>query len=144
MKRMSSAVVLAALLGLSVGGCAGPARVSDLADDGNQRARDYQLGAGLNVVEFEELECSEATGLCGPTDFRLIGGKEQQSVSVVMKHPKTGETVMEYRAEEVKAFDGQAIRAEVEKALAEADVQVTESVINGIVDSVRRIVAPTP
>jgi hypothetical protein len=140
MRYLTPIIAATAMLGLAA--CAGPARVSDLADDGNQRARDYQLAAGLNVVEFEELECSEATGLCGPTQFRLIGGKEQQSISIRMVHPETGNTVMEYSASDVRAFDGQAIRAEVEKALAEADVQVSEAVIGGIVDSIRRVVAP--
>jgi citrate lyase gamma subunit len=136
MRYLTPTIALIALLGLAA--CAGPARVSDLADDANQRARDYQLGAGLNVVEFEELECSEATGLCGPTNFRMIGGKEQEAISIRMVHPETGNTVLEYTASGVKAFDGQRIRAEVEQALAEADVEVADSVVTGIVDIVRR------
>jgi hypothetical protein len=72
----------------------------------------------------------------------MIGGKEQENISIRMVHPKTGNTVLEYEAGGVKAFDGQQVRAEVEKALAEADVQVSEAVIGGIVDSIRRVVAP--
>jgi hypothetical protein len=135
MRHLTPMIATIALLGLAA--CAGPARVSDLADDGNQRARDYQLAAGLNVVEFEELECSEATSLCGPTQFRMIGGKEQESITVRMVHPETGNTVMEYRAEGVQAFDGQALRADVEKALAEADVQTTEAVVTSIVNAAK-------
>jgi hypothetical protein len=135
MRHLTPIIATIALLGLA--GCAGPARVSDLADDGNQRARDYQLAAGLNVVEFEELECSEATGLCGPTQFRMIGGKEQESITVRMVHPETGNTVLEYTAGGVKAFDGQALRADVEKALAEADVQTTEAVVTSIVNAAK-------
>jgi len=135
MRYLTPIIATIALLGLAA--CAGPARVSDLADDGNQRARDYQLAAGLNVVEFEELECSEATGLCGPTSFRLIGGKEQQSISIRMVHPETGNTVMEYSATDVKAFDGQALRADVETALAEADVEASQAIVDSIVDAAK-------
>lgn len=131
--RTLIAIAAAAILA----GCS-PVRVSDLADDANERARDYQLAAGLNVVEFEDLECSETTGLCGPTQFRLIGGKEQQAISIRLVHPETGNTVLEYSAQDVRAFEGQAIRAEVEKALAEADVEVAASVVDGIVNAVRR------
>ena len=122
--------------GLLLAGCS-LGRVSDVAADGNERARDYQLAAGLNVVEFEELECSEATGLCGPTEFRLIGGKEQQSISIEMVHPETGNTVMRYSAEDVRAFDGQALRADVEKALANADVEATKAVVDAIVQAAK-------
>lgn len=126
------------IVGLLLAACS-PMRVSDLADDSNQRARDYQLGAGLNVVEFEELECSETTGLCGPTDFRLIGGKEQQNISISMRHPETGNVVMEYSATGVEAFEGQAIRAEVEQALADADVEASQALVDSIVGLVGRL-----
>jgi hypothetical protein len=129
------AAVLAAGL---VAGCS-PVRVSDLADDKHQRARDYQLGAGLNVVEWDGFVCNTELKACGPKNLRMIGGKEQDRIRIAL-YTTDGTKVLDYEAEQVKAFDGQAIRAEVEKALADADVEATTAIVDSLVDAARRAV----
>lgn len=122
-------VVLATIAAAAVlSGCAG----YPISDD-TGRAGNYQTGAGLNVVEWDKLECQPELGLCGPTAFRMIGGKEQQSVRVAM-YASDGTKVLEYEAEGIKAFEGQAFRAEVEKVLAEQYGDVSKAAVDAVVN----------
>jgi hypothetical protein len=121
---------------LILGGCPGYPRY-----DENGRAGNYQTAAGINVVEFKELECSDAEiGLCGPTDFRMLGGKEQGNVSITMWHPETGNKVLEYTANDVKAFDGQQFRSEVEKALNAEIGDVSSKTVDSVVSAARKAI----
>jgi hypothetical protein len=133
MRYLTSAIALAALLGVTAG-CTG----YPISDD-TGRAGNYQTAAGLNVVEFDELECQPDLGLCGPTKFRMIGGKEQENVSVTM-YTAAGDKVFEYTAEGVEAFQGQKFRAEVEKVLAEQYGDVAGTAVEGIVSAARAAV----
>jgi hypothetical protein len=129
--RLTATIAMTALLGLLAGGCTG----YPITDD-TGRAGNYQTAAGLNVVEFDEFECQPDLGLCGPTSFRMIGGKEQEGVSVTM-YAANGQKVLEYTAEGVRAFEGQQFRAEVEKVLAEQYGDVAGSAVDGIVSAAR-------
>lgn len=105
-----------ALLGLFLSACAvlpGPNR---------------QGYAGINDVEINLVD-----GV--PTDIRVIGGKEQQDVSVEITLPNG--LVAKYSATETRAFDAHRIRGEVEKALAEMGVAITPAITEGIVNAIK-------
>lgn len=62
------------------------------------------------------------------------GSGTEKSHVVVKANMATGE--IEYRADDVAAFDGQKVAAEIYKGLADAGVNVTESVVRGVVTGV--------
>lgn len=64
----------------------------------------------------------------------FYGGKE--SGEVTLKVPLPGGAVAEFTGKDVRAFEGQAVRAEVEKAIAEAGAQIAPDVVNAIVDAI--------
>lgn len=121
------------LLALMISGCTNVLTKANMTADDEGRARDYTLAQGLNVVEFDELQCNADLGLCGPTGFRMIGGKEQDSIHIAMFNAE-GDKVFEYSAEQVKAFEGQAFRDEVTKFLEEQNVEATENIVSGIAE----------
>lgn len=131
---MRTLIVAASILTLTA--CAGYPM-----DDQHGRAGNYQAAAGLNVVEYDNLVCNEEAGLCGPENLRLIGGKEQDSISIAMWN-SSGDKVFEYKAEKVEAFDGQGFRAEVEKALTEQYGDVAKSAVDSIVNAAMKAIAP--
>ena len=91
MKKVFAIVALSLLLGA----CAG-----------------LQGNAGLNRVEFDWNEDGK------PKAVRIIDGKEASAIQFSFQMPDG--TILNFAAEEVRAFRGQEIRAEVEKALFEA------------------------
>ena len=116
------ALCAAAALVMALGGCAG-------AVPGNEQGL-----AGVTDVKLEWCP----VGADG-TDYKLCNiawkdGKEKQSVHLAAD---IGKGTVDYAATGVAAFDGQKVRAEVEKAVAE---QVGQSVGPGgttkIVDSI--------
>lgn len=62
------------------------------------------------------------------------GSGTEKSHVVVKANMATGE--IEYRADDVLAFDGQKVAAEIYKGLAEAGVSVSEAVVRGVVTGV--------
>lgn len=119
---LCAAAALAALLIAALGGCAG-------AVPGNEQGL-----AGVTDVRLEWC----AVG-ADKTDYKLCNiawkdGKEKQSVHLAAD---IGKGTVDYAATGVTAFDGQKVRGEVEKAVAE---QVGQSVGPGgtakIVDSI--------
>lgn len=62
------------------------------------------------------------------------GSGTEKAHIVVKANMTTGE--IEYRADEVLAFDGQKVAAEIYKGLAEAGVNVSEAVVRGVVTGV--------
>ena len=108
-------------------GCTNVLTKSDMTADDEGRARDYTLAQGLNVVEFDELKCNADLGLCGPTGFRMIGGKEQDSIHIAMFNAE-GDKVFEYNAEKVKAFPGQQFRSNLEAELERLGVEKVKAV----------------
>ena len=67
------------------------------------------------------------------TGFEWTDGKEKSAVEVAYATPNL---VVTYKAMDVRAFDGQKLAVELHKALAEAGVKVSESVVRGAVSAV--------
>ncbi|MEE9395243.1 MAG: hypothetical protein V3W41_22350 [Planctomycetota bacterium] len=68
--------------------------------------------------------------------FKVMDGKEKGQVSFEVEFTPDG-TIMNYAATDEKAFEGQAIRADVEKAVA---AEVTKA-MPSIVDAVKAAIA---
>jgi hypothetical protein len=80
--------------------------------------------AGINhaKVEFTEGGALKAA--------EVWGGKESDSVELRFEHPDGLKA--HYRAVGNKAFEGQRIRAEVHKALADLGVEVTPAILDAV------------
>lgn len=89
-----------------------------------------------------DVECIKAAGerdvLCFELD--MIDGKEKQDVAISMKRLPDGTLLVSYTATAVKAFEGQALRAEVEKLVAQeigkAIPLITEAITKTMLKSV--------
>jgi hypothetical protein len=93
--------------------------------------------AGINMVEAK-FQVPE--GEAGPTSLRVVGGKEQELIAFKATLPDG--TITEYSARGVKAFDGQALRAAVEKAVSEDVKAVAPGIVEKVVGAVSRVVTP--
>lgn len=89
--------------------------------------------AGINFAEIEA-QCPK-DAFC-PKKVRIVGGKEQENITV--QYHTAGETKTLYEAKGVKAFPGQKLRAQVEQALAETQGEAAPEVVAAIMDTVRR------
>ena len=89
-----------------------------------------------------DVECLKAVGekdyLCFELD--VIDGKEKQDVTITLERLPTGVLRVSYSATAVKAFVGQALRAEVEKMVAieigKAVPLITEAITKAMLDSI--------
>ena len=111
---------------LALGACAG-------AVPGNPQGFSGQTFATV------EIPCK-----VGDEDRLCVGeirdGKEKENVSLEVELHGVG--TMKYSAAAVRAFDGQAIRGEVEKAVAQHAADVTPGFIDAVVDIVKSALLP--
>ena len=129
--KMKNTVVLITMIAtlIFLGGCAG-ARTSILpwAED-DWAPQNY---AGLTRVELKG--CDQEQGIDGQLycDINIYDGKEKTDVSVVVKRSPDGTITAEYNAKDVAAFEGQLIRGDVEKKVAEKLGEVIVEAVNKI------------
>lgn len=110
----------AIILTASLAGCAG-------ALPGNPQGY-----AGINHGEFEYNPKS------GKLNGHIYGGKENEDVSLSMTTPKGLKVV--YDAEGSKAFDGQAVRGAVEKAVSDDVKEAAPGIVSDIVDAIQPVI----
>ena len=96
--------------------------------------------AGINYVHFKWCEALAADGttVFQPCEVTIIDGKEQGAID--FKFKMLDGTVLNFAAEDVAAFTGQEIRAEVERAVAE----ITGSVFEKGLDVAGDLLSPVP
>lgn len=88
--------------------------------------------AGINKGEFEyDPQTGKVSG-------EVIGGKESEAVKLSVKTPDGLEVT--YSAKGVKAFDGQAVRAAVERAVSDGAKQAMPGIVDSVVSAVRSVV----
>lgn len=109
------AVLVAAGLAVLLAGCAG-------AMPWNK-----QQYAGLTVAKLEK--CSQTS-----CSFVVYDGKESGAIDFKVKFADG--TVMNFAADDVKAFEGQAIRGDVEKMVAEQFGDVAPGLVDAIINAV--------
>lgn len=91
-----------------------------------------QDGAGMTVARVTW--CPEPDGalrLCGA---EIMDGKERRDVSLALRLPDG--TAVVYQAADVRAFEAQALRAAVEKALIEEIGEAAPAVVEAVVAAV--------
>lgn len=114
---------IAALFAITLVGCAGATPWTNPAQ--------Y---AGINYATFEyPTEQGAITGT-------LYGGKEQGSVGITIRHPSGVE--VEYTATDVKAFEGQKVRAAVEEAVSADAKEAMPGIVDTITDAIIRATSP--
>ncbi|NKB37878.1 MAG: hypothetical protein GKR93_12050 [Gammaproteobacteria bacterium] len=97
-----------------------------------------QNNAGLTNVDLEGCDAEEGVDGQLFCNIHIIDGKEKADVNVEIIRDIPNNTITaKYSAKNVEAFDGQAIRGEVEKAVADTfrDVlpDMTKEIIKAIV-----------
>lgn len=117
MKHLALATILLATA--SLGGC------------GLFMPPTVQNNAGITQVDATFFENGR------PQTIKLIDGKQRASSSFSI-NPKTGE--ISYAATDVEAFQAHAIRAEVDKAVAETQA----AVVKQILDTIRGVAPVVP
>ena len=85
--------------------------------------------AGITTIEVE------GNGLVPQTFYK--SGKEAAGIKLAFHSDGAGAIDVELEASDVKAFDGIALRAEVSKALAAAQVEIAPGLLDAIVDAVK-------
>ena len=100
-----------------------------------------QTRAGItNVgVEFCAIGPVEAPTSYAPCQISYVDGKERHDVRL---SADLGKGIIEYEAGGSLAFDGQAIRGAVERALVEAQVEATGELVDAILEALRLGVVP--
>lgn len=68
-------------------------------------------------------------------EITVYDGKERGGVSIDIDNAETGATIS-VGGQQVSAFDGQAIRAELEKVLAENRISLPAEIINSLVGAI--------
>lgn len=69
-------------------------------------------------------------------NIKFYGGKESGKVKLTVKLPNGAEATFE--GEDVKAFDGQAVRAEVEKA----QIEIVGKIVPDLTDAILQAIVP--
>lgn len=87
--------------------------------------------AGLARFDIDWCEAGERFQICR---VRVIEGKEKASIKVTVTFPD-GSTLI-YEATDVKSFEGQALRADVQRALVEQLGEVAPGVVDAIVKAI--------
>jgi len=90
-----------------------------------------QQYAGINSVKFEWCKID---GSYLPCHVRIIDGKEQGAIDFKFQMPDG--TILNFAADNVKAFEGQRLRAEVEKAIAEQLGEVSPGLVDAILNAI--------
>ncbi len=85
--------------------------------------------AGITTIEVS------GNGIVPDTLYK--SGKESGGFKVVYHGSPDGTIDVELEARDVRAFDGQALRAEVSKALAEAQIEIAPDALTAIIDGVK-------
>jgi len=89
--------------------------------------------AGINEVSFSWCKANDGATYM-PCNVKITNGKENGGIKFAFEMPDG--TILNFSADDVKAFEGQNIRAKVEKAIAEqlGDVapEVAEAIIKAI------------
>lgn len=95
--------------------------------------------AGINMVEASfQVPADQA----GPTSIRIVGGKEQESISFDAILPDG--TDVSYTATGVRAFDGQTLRAAVEQAVSEDVKAIAPGIVENVVRAVTGALGGSP
>jgi len=89
--------------------------------------------AGINSVHFKWCEAGENYQPC---DVEIINGKEYGAIEFKFEMPDG--SILNFAADDVRAFAGQALRAEVEKLIAEQVGDVSK----GVLDSIMSLIKP--
>jgi hypothetical protein len=100
-----------------------------------------QTRAGITdvSVEFCAIGPVEAPTAYAPCEISYVDGKERTDVRL---SADLGNGIIEYEAGGSLAFDGQAIRGAVERALADAQVEATGELVDAILEALRLGVVP--
>ena len=100
-----------------------------------------QTRAGITdvSVEFCAIGPANAPTSYVPCQIGYVDGKERTDVRLTAD---LGKGIIEYEAGSSLAFDGQAARAGVEKALADAQVEATGALVDAILDALKLGVVP--
>lgn len=92
-------------------------------------SRSEQAASGQTIVEARWCESYvEGSYLCG---LEWKDGKEKSNVTLHVELPNGYK--LDYTASDVKAFDGQAIRAAVEAVMVDATAETIDNVTRGII-----------
>jgi len=89
-----------------------------------------QQYAGINYVQFEWCETSDSYMPCKVT---IIDGKEQGAIDFSFQ---IDDTILNFAADDVKAFTGQELRARVEQVVAEQLGDVGPGVVDAIIAAI--------
>jgi len=87
--------------------------------------------AGINSVHFKWCEAGENYLPC---DVEIINGKEYGAIEFKFAMPDG--SILNFAADDVRAFEGQALRAEVEKLIVEQVGDVSKDVLDAIMSLV--------
>ena len=89
--------------------------------------------AGINEVHFKWCE-NDKTGEFMACDVMIIDAKENGTIDFKFSMPDG--TILNFAADDVKAFEGQAIRAGVEQAIVEQFGNVAPEIIDKIMSRI--------
>lgn len=100
--------------------------------------------AGISAWRVNPSEnCPGNVDLC--YDFEVLDGKEKGSVSFeITRDPNTGVIHVKYAAGDVRAFEGQNIRAQVELAQLQTLGQIIPALTDAIVSALSKSLIPLP
>lgn len=89
--------------------------------------------AGINEVSFSWCKADEGK-IYVPCNVKITNGKENGNIKFAFE--MSDGTILNFSAEDVKAFGGQNIRANVEKAVAEQLGDVAPGVVDAIITAI--------
>ncbi len=89
--------------------------------------------AGINEVSFSWCKANDGATYM-PCNVKITNGKENGNIKFAFE--MSDGTILNFSAEDVKAFRGQDIRAKVEIAIAEQLGNVAPSVVDAIVKAI--------
>jgi len=89
--------------------------------------------AGINEVSFSWCKANEGKTYV-PCNVKIINGKENGAIEFSFEMPDG--TILNFAADDVKAFPGQDIRAKVEIAVANQLGDVAPGVVDAIVKAI--------
>lgn len=89
--------------------------------------------AGINEVSFSWCKANEGKTYV-PCNVKIINGKENGAIEFSFEMPDG--TILNFAADDVKAFPGQDIRAKVETAVANQLGNVAPGVVDAIVKAI--------
>ena len=93
--------------------------------------------SGINMIEAEFVV---AEGQSGPKSLRVVGGKEQETITFKATLPDG--TAVDYTASGVRAFDGQKLRAAVEEAVSDDVKAVAPGIVDNVLKAITRTTQP--